>query len=225
MDTLLSALDILIRFREAFFAGLLVTLKLAGVVWLFGIVGGSLLGWAAAHYPRGIGLPCRGITFLLSSVPVLVFLFWLHYPLQAAWNVAIDPFYTSALTFASLNIFGVAELLRAHIVDFPEQYRAAAKVCGLSRRQIACTIELPIIFRQIVPGLLMLQVSMLHLTLFASLISVDELFRTAQRINASIYRPVEIYTALAVFFIGISLPINGIAVWLRSTFTRNLSER
>ena len=35
------------------------------------------------------------------------------------------------------------------------------------------------------PPLLLLQVSMLHTTLFASLISVEEIFRVAQRINAA----------------------------------------
>jgi ABC-type amino acid transport system permease subunit len=85
-------------------------------------------------------------------------------------------------------------------------------------------IQLPLIFRQVLPGLLLLQVMMLHTTLFASLISVEEIFRVAQRINAQIYRPVEIYTALGVFFLMVSLPINGFALWFKAKFTRDISE-
>ena len=66
---------------------------------------------------------------------------------------------------------------------------------------------------------------MLHTTLFASLISVEEIFRVAQRINAQIYRPVEIYTALGVFFLAVSLPVNGFAFWLKHKFTRDMSEQ
>ena len=66
---------------------------------------------------------------------------------------------------------------------------------------------------------------MLHTTLFASLISVEEIFRVAQRINAQIYKPVEIYTALGIFFLAISLPLNGLALWLPERFTRNTSEQ
>ena len=69
------------------------------------------------------------------------------------------------------------------------------------------------------------QVVMLHATLFASLISVEEIFRVAQRINSSIYRPVEIYTALACFFLLVCLPINLLAVHLKNTYTRDMSER
>lgn len=66
---------------------------------------------------------------------------------------------------------------------------------------------------------------MLHTTLFASLISVEEIFRVAQRINAKIYKPVEIYTALGVFFLLVCLPLNGFALGLKKRYGRNLSER
>jgi ABC-type amino acid transport system permease subunit len=86
-------------------------------------------------------------------------------------------------------------------------------------------IELPIVARQTIPSLLFIQVSMLQATLFASLISVDEIFRVCQQINSQIYRPVQIYTALAVLFLAICLPMNGLAYWLRARFTKNLSDR
>jgi ABC-type amino acid transport system permease subunit len=63
------------------------------------------------------------------------------------------------------------------------------------------------------------------MTLFASLISVQELFRVAQQINSQIYKPIEIYTALAVFFIAICLPLNLLAYWFKKKYTRNLSEK
>ena len=66
--------------------------------------------------------------------------------------------------------------------------------------------------------------SCLTLPLFASLISVEEIFRVAQRINAQIYRPVEIYTALGLFFLAVCLPVNGLAYWLQKRYTRNISE-
>jgi ABC-type amino acid transport system permease subunit len=78
--------------------------------------------------------------------------------------------------------------------------------------------------RQIIPSLLSLQVNMLQLTLFASFISVEEIFRVSQRINALIYKPIEIYTALAILFLIICLPLNGLALWLKKEYTRDISE-
>ncbi|MEJ0063366.1 MAG: ABC transporter permease subunit [Alphaproteobacteria bacterium] len=220
----MSVLDILINYHTAFLGGLAVTLQLCAIIWISGIVLGAALGLAGAQQPLWVGAPSRLFSFLLGAVPLLVFLFWLHYPVQAMFNVVIDPFYTSAFTLSVINIFCVADIVRGALNDFPKQYLFAAKVTGLTRRQTVLRIQLPLILREVMPPLLLLQVSMLHASLFSSLISVEELFRVAQRINAQIYRPVEIYTALGVFFLAVCLPVNGFAYWLKKRFTRNMSE-
>ncbi|NND64652.1 MAG: ABC transporter permease subunit [Gammaproteobacteria bacterium] len=221
----MSVWDILIKYHQGFLTGLKVTMQLTAVVWIGGIVVGTILGLASARYRVHIGIPARVISFFLSGIPILVFLFWLHYPAQAMLGIVVDPFYTAALTFTVVNIFAVTDLVRHTVDDFPEQYLTAAKVCGVPSSKIVWRIQFPIMFRQVLPGLMITQVIMLHTTLFASLISVEEIFRVAQRINSTIYRPVEIYTALGIFFLLISLPINGLALWFKYRFTRNLSER
>lgn len=220
-----TVLDILITYRTAFFGGLIVTLQLCAIIWILGIMMGTGLGVLAARYTSTIGTTARIISFFLGAVPLLVFMFWLHYPVQAMFNVVINPFYTAAFTLTFLNVFGVADLVRTALDDFPAQYMTAAKVTGLTRRQIILNIQLPLIFRSTLPGLLLLQVGMLHATLFTSMISVEELFRVAQRINAQIYKPIEIYTALGVFFLAICLPVNFFALWFKQKYTRNVSER
>lgn len=202
----------------------MVTLQLCAIIWISGIVIGTALGFAGWRQKIWVGVPSRVFSFLLGGIPLLVFLFWLHYPAQAMFNVVIDPFYTAAFTLAIVNIFGVADIVRGALFDFPQQYLTAAKVTGLSKRQTIFRIQIPLILRQILPSLIFLQVAMLHTSLFASLISVEEIFRVAQRINAQIYRPIEIYTALGFFFLAVCVPINGFAFWLKHRFTRNMSE-
>ncbi len=221
----MSVINILIDYRVGLETGLLVTLKLCLIIWVTGIICGSIVGIAGAKWPIKIGWPSRIVSFLISGVPVLVFLFWLHYPLQAMLDINIDPFITSFITLSIINIFLVGDLVRTVISDFPKQYLVAARVCGLSNQDIVLKIQFPIVLRQILPSLLSIQVNMLQLTLFASLIGVPEIFRVTQGINAMIYRPIEIYTSLAVFFLMICLPLNGLAIWLRYRFTRDLSDR
>lgn len=221
----MTVLSIITNYHQAFLTGLYITLQLALVIWGSGILIGAAMGLAGAKWRVHVGLPTRVISFLLSGIPILVFLFWLHYPAQAMFDLVIDPFYTAALTLSIVNIFAVSDLVRGVLLDFPAQYLTAARVCGLTPKQTVLKIQLPIVLRQVIPGLLLLQVTMLHTTLFASLISVEEIFRVAQRINAQIYKPVEIYTALGIFFLAVSLPLNGLALWLRARFTRNISEQ
>jgi polar amino acid transport system permease protein len=221
----MSVFQILVTYREGIISGLLVTLELCLIVWCSGLGIGTILGVAGARWQHGIGMPSRTASFILSGVPVLAFLFWLHYPLQAMLHVVINPFYTAAAALSIINILAVSDTVRGALKDFPSQYVMAAQAYGLSSTQTLLNIQFPILLRQVLPGLLLIQVNMLQATLFASLISVDEIFRVAQRINAVIYRPVEVYTALAILFLIICLPLNGLALLLRTRFTRDLSER
>lgn len=121
----MSVWDILINYHEAFLKGLYVTLQLSVIIWSVGLVLGGMLGLAGSHFPKGIGFPSRGVSFVLGSVPLLVFLFWLHYPAQAMFEVVIDPFYTAAFTLTIINIFGVADIVRGALNNFPQQYLIA----------------------------------------------------------------------------------------------------
>ena len=221
----MTLFDIIFTYREGLLAGLLVTLKLCFVIWASGLILGTILGYLGSKYRSEIGVPVSIVAFILSGIPVLVLLFWLHYPVQAMLDVVIDPFYTACFALSLVNIFAVSEIVRSALSNFPTQYNLAAKVCGLTPKETFQKIELPIVLRQIMPSLLSLQVNMLQLTLFASLISVEEVFRVAQRINSLIYKPIEIYSALAIFFLAICLPLNGVALWLKYKFTRDISEQ
>ncbi len=221
----MTIINIIATYKDSLISGLLVTLGLCLIIWISGLIFGSLFGVLAHRQKESTGLFLKVLSFVLASIPVLVFLYWLHYPLQAILGVVVIPFVTASFALSVINIVGVAQIVRDALDEFPEQYVTAGKVCGLSKKYIFSRIQFPIIFRQTIPQLLTLQVNMLQLTLFASLISVQELFRVTQQINSLIYKPIEIYTALAVFFIAICLPLNLLAYWLKKKYTRNLSEK
>ena len=220
-----SVFEIIFKYKDAFASGLFVTLKLCLITWITGLLIGGLFGVLSAKWKKFIGLPIRTLSFVLSGIPILVFLFWLHYPAQSMLNIVVDPFFTAAAMLTILNIFAVSEIVRGGIINLPNQYIEVAKISGLSNKKRILKVEFPLIFRHIFPSLLITQVNMLHMTLFASLISVEEIFRVAQRVISIEYKPVEIYTALGIFFLIVSLPLNGIALYFKNKYNRNLSER
>jgi His/Glu/Gln/Arg/opine family amino acid ABC transporter permease subunit len=128
----LSVLDILIKYQSAFATGLATTFHLAVIIWLAGLSLGTVLGVLGAKWKLAIGIPSRMLSLVLSAIPILVFLFWLHYPLQAMLGLVIDPFVTAAVTLSIVNIFAVSDVIRAVLVDFPAQYVTAGRVCGMT---------------------------------------------------------------------------------------------
>lgn len=220
----MGILELISKYRPALLDGLGVTLQLCGLVWLAGLVLGVPLGALGSRFHNSVGVPIRAFAFVLAAVPILVVLLWFHYPLQRLLRIVVDPFVTAAVTLGLVNTLAVADAVRSVLDDFPHQYVVAGRVCGLTRRDVLLHVQVPIVLRQLLPVLLSLQVAMLQASLFASMISVDEVFRVAQRINALEYRPVEIYTGLALLFLLVCLPLNALAGHLKSRYTRNLSE-
>ncbi len=221
----MNIFQIFITYKEGFLQGLGVTLKLCLLVWILGILIGTIFGVLSVKYKKSFGLVSRCVSLLISSVPILVLLYWLYYPIQQEFQIDIPPFEIAVFAFSFVNIFLVSDLVKNAIKDLPNQYILAAKVSGLDHKTILTKIQIPLIFKQLLGPVLLVQITMLHNSIFASLINVDEIFRQIQRINALVYKPIELYTALAMFFILITLPMTLIAYYLKKKYAKDYSER
>jgi polar amino acid transport system permease protein len=210
----MSAFEVVSDFRNAYLGGLLVTLKLCAIAWVGGLVGGGTIALCTEWGPRAIGWPMTILSRITEAIPIMVLLFWLHYPIQAALGIVIDPFYTTAGLLTLLNILAVFGILRGAILRVPMELTEVARVCGVGRKRIFWQIKFPLALRGAVGSLTSSQVNILQLSIFGSLISVEELFRVSQRINAQIYQPIPVYTGLALFFLSVCLPLNLLSKYL-----------
>ncbi len=211
-------LHILFQYYDLFFQGFSTTLKLLGCIMLIGISFGIILGVIGGRYNSTLGKTIKATRFVTKVIPVLVFLFWLHYPLQGLLGIVVDPFWTTILALGIINMIATAHLIISELELLPKSYREAGVTLGLSKKQVVKYIELPLLSRRTLPQLLTNQASILEYTLFASLISVPELFRTAQTLNAMIYKPVEIYSLLVLFFLSILAPLHLFISWLQKKY-------
>jgi ABC-type amino acid transport system permease subunit len=107
---------------------------------------------------------------------------------------------------------------------FPTELISTAKVLGLSSVQIAKKVQFPIIFRQLLPQIIVLFSFILQATIFCSFISVGELFKKAQEINADIFKPIELYSIVALFFISICLFINLLSLYFKRKYSYDLNK-
>lgn len=208
-------MDLLWRYHAALIQGFLVTLALCAVAWGVGTVLGILLGGAGVWMPKVVGRPVRVLSGFINAVPFLILLFWAHYPLQGIVGVTLSPFNTAAVLLTTLNIFCVATVILDGYRQLPRAYTEAAVTLGLSQVALYRSIVVPLLIRRSFPQIVHQQILVLHLSLFASLISVDELFRTVQRINAHEYRPVALYSILALLFALLTLSIARCSKYLK----------
>jgi polar amino acid transport system permease protein len=220
----MSSFGILWDYRQAFLQGLLVTGELLAIACVLGTAIGIALEWVASrraiHLRRVLDL----ITLSVIAVPALVLLFWLYYPAQTLLGISISPFWTAVAALVLMNSCAVYRIAADAAKDFPRQYIALGQVCGLPPSAIVRYIQLPLLVRAALPRWVDQQVIVLQTSVFASLISVTEVFRVAQRVNAIEYRPIASYTAMAVLFALVAGTGMLLSRRLRNSYERDLSE-
>lgn len=221
----MSFIEILSTYKEAFLKGLGVTLMLCLSVWSIGIIIGTIIGILSEKYNKSFGVVSKIVSMLISGVPVIVLLYWLYFPMQQQFRIDIPAFNIAVFGLSFANVFMVADLVKNAIKDLPNHYILSAKVSGLSEKTILRKIQIPLIFKQLVGPILLVQITMLHCSIFSSLINVDDIFRQIQRINAVVYKPIELYTALAIFFIMITVPLTLLAQYFKKKYAKDYSER
>ncbi|MFD2140428.1 amino acid ABC transporter permease [Ancylobacter oerskovii] len=155
-------------------------------------------GLSASRLGRGIS------AFYVSffrGVPLLVQLLISYYCLPLI-GVNVPSSVAAVGTLALCTGAYLAEILRGGFLGISPGLIEAARMVGLSRRQILTRIEVPLAVRLTLPALVNETTMMVKASSLISVVGVLELTRLAQNIATSTFQPLEIYlTAGAIYFV------------------------
>lgn len=215
------------RYREALWSGLVVTAELNFVVLLLGTVFGAAVGMLRLSRWAWVRVSARSYVDLFRSFPALVLLVWLFFalPLLPGLHVRFSSF-TCAAAGLALNLSAfVAEIVRAGVLAVPKHHIDSAQVMGFSRLQVWRYVTMPIAGRIMLAPLFGQYINQVKLSVLASVIAVPELLHTINTISTETFRPLELYTALAIIFLAILIPCTWLQSYLESVFSRQVLSR
>jgi polar amino acid transport system permease protein len=154
--------------------------------------------------------PLQGIaaayTDFLRGTPLLVQLLWIYYSLPILTGLTFSPF-TSAVIALTLNLSAfVSEVYRAGIQSIGRGQREAALALGMSNQQAMRRIILPQAVRRVLPPLGSIWVSLFKDTALVSVIAVPELMYRGKALSIQTYRPLEVFTAVALIYFFVTYP-------------------
>lgn len=197
------------RNQDVFVNGALVTLQLTFFAITLGTLWGFLLGLSRLSKFKILRAFTSLYIEIFLALPVLVLLIWIYYsgPLLFRF-LNISNFWTAVLALAlSLGAF-VAEIVRSGIEAVPRGQVEAARGMGMTFLQATRKIVVPQAFRVMTPPLLGQYITCLKLSSLASVIAVYELLHSAQNLITYTYRPLEIYTAVALTYVVLIFPFS-----------------
>ncbi len=189
------------------FKGLGLTLEISAITIVLGTILGFPLATARMSKHEIIRWPAQAYIEVFRCTPLLVQLLWVFYALPAFLGVTIPavPSVCIALT-ANMTAF-MAETYRAGMQSVPVEQIEAAQMLRLSRISILRHIVVPQAFRQQIPTILSIYVSLFKDTSLVSALGVADVTFQGNILSSQTYRPMEVFTTVAIIYFVIAFPL------------------
>jgi polar amino acid transport system permease protein len=197
-----------------FLQGVLVTLQLAACLIVMAVVGGVIVGSARHSRKRIYNWPATVFIEIFRNTPVLVQIVWFYFAFPVLIDVQMPGFLAAVLGIGLNATAYSAEIFRAGIQSIERGQWEAARAIGMRYTMVMQRIVLPQAVRRMIPAFANRIIEIFKATSLASAIAVGELVFRGEELANTIYRPLEIYTLIAVMFFILIYPLALVTYWL-----------
>ena len=194
--------------------GLGQTLLISAVTLVASVLFGMVIALADMSPFRVVRFLGYAFGEIVRNTPILVQLLWVYYVLPIVFDISIDSFSACVIGLTIYSSAFIAEIYRSGIQGVPKGHREAAQVLGMSPLTSFVRIVLPQALRATLPALAGNFVQLIKYSSLAAVISVSEVTRRGMELSSSTFRPMEIFSFIAVVYFCICWPLaHGIRFW------------
>lgn len=190
--------------------------KLTLWISIVGLLGGLVIGLVAGFARAYGGWLSNHIALvfieLIRGTPIVVQVMFIYFALpimlQAFMQVRIDPLTAAVVTIMINSGAYIAEITRGAVLSIHNGFREAGLALGLSKRDTLRYVIMPLALRRMLPPLGNQWIVSIKDTSLFIVIGVAELTRQGQEIIAGNFRAMEIWSAVAVIYLIITLALS-----------------
>ena len=203
----------LLRYAPLFWRGILVTLAYTAGSISLGLVIGLLVGLGRLSKSRLLNIPLIGFIEAFRCTPLLVQIVWFYYALPVLLGIQIPAVIAAGLTLSCYTGAFYAEIFRGGIIPIERGQWDAARALGLRRWAMMRLVILPQAVKRMMPPFVNQSITRLKNTSLVSTIAVPDLLYNGSMITADTYRPLEVYTVVALIYFALLFPSTMLAQW------------
>ncbi len=225
--------DLVLQNWQLFASGVWMTLQLTFLALAIGFAIALPAGLARARNTPVVSPLINGYVYLFRGTPLLVQTFLIYFGLSQfewirdswAWAFLRDPWWCALIAF-SLNSGAYAtEIIRGAIVTTGKGELEAARALGLSPRQVDALVLIPSALRRALPQYGNEVVFMLHGSVVASVITLQDILGAGRTLNAKYYLAYEGFLTAAVLYMAITFFLVWAFRGLEYRYLRHLRPR
>jgi polar amino acid transport system permease protein len=210
----------LLRYTPLFWRGILVTLAYTVGTIAIGLLVGLLVGLGRLSRSRVLNLPLIAYIEAFRCTPLLVQLVWFYYALPVLLGIQIPAVVAATMTLSLYTGAFYAEIFRGGIISIEQGQWDAARALGLGRWALMRRVILPQAVRRMIPPFVNQSITQLKNTSLVSTIAVPDLLYNGTLVTADTYRPLEVYTVVALIYFALLFP----STLLAQAYERHLAK-
>ena len=179
--------------------------QLTVFITVAGLVGGVFIGTVAGLMRAYGNAIVNAIAYfyieLIRGTPIVVQVMFIYFALPTLAEIRIDPL-SAAITAITVNAGAyIAEIVRGAFISVHKGLKEAGLALGLPMWKVLVYVIGPVAFRRLIPPLGNQFIVSLKDTSLFIVIGVGELTRQGQEIMAANFRAVEVWSAVAIFYL------------------------
>ena len=187
--------------------------KMTLLISVLGLLGGLVIGVVAGFarvYGNWISNKIALVFIeIIRGTPIVVQVMFIYFALpMILTSVRIDPFAAAVVTIMINSGAYIAEITRGSVLSIHKGFREAGLALGLSKRDTLRHVIAPLALRRMLPPLGNQWIISIKDTSLFIVIGVAELTRSGQEIIAGNFRALEIWSAVAVIYLVITLVLS-----------------
>ena len=222
--------DLILQNWEMFASGVWMTLQLTVLALAIGFciaLPAALTLWRGGRLTPLI----RGYVYVFRGTPLLVQTYLVYYGLSQfeavreswAWLLLRDAWWCAVIAF-SLNSGAYAtEILRGAFTTTPKGELEAARALGLSKGQVTWLVLLPSALRRALPQYGNEVVFMLHGSVVASVITIQDILGAGRTLNGQYYVAYEGFVTAALLYMALTFAIVSAFRLIERRYMRHLN--
>jgi polar amino acid transport system permease protein len=195
------------HYRSLVAFGLGITIAYTIVTIVVGMVIGLLTGLLRLSANKLVTLPLTAYVEVFRCTPLLVQIIWFYYAFPVIVGIDIPAVIAAGMVLSLYTGAFYAEIVRGGVTSIERGQWDAARSIGLNYIQLMRLVILPQAFRRMIPPFMNQSIIQLKNTSLVSTIAVADLLYQGEMITAATYRPLEVYTMVAVLYFAVLFPL------------------
>jgi polar amino acid transport system permease protein len=187
--------------------GLGVTLAYSAGTILGGMIIGVICGMLLLSRSKWVTLPVHYYVEIFRCTPLLVQIVWFYFALPIVLQVELPDWFAAGLGLTLYMGAFATEIFRGGIISIDKGQWQASRALGMTWPEMMRNVILPQAIKRMTPPFVNQSIIQLKNTSLLYVVAIPDLMYTGSIIVSDTFRPLEVYTVVAIAYFVILYPL------------------